>query len=138
MGHYTLFDTATQTYLGFEGSANKLYSYHGLTPYTLWNIIITADGTAEIVPHTDANRHIAYNIGSPRCACYTSSSKQFRTVKFYRPKTPTALTPLASDNALVTVYDLSGKVVRRHFSTQNLHRLPAGLYLVGGRKVLVK
>ena len=90
------------------------------------------------MPDTDVNRHIAYNIGSPRFACYTSGSNQFRAVKFYRPKTPTALTPLASDNALVTVYDLSGKVVRRHFSTQNLHRLPAGLYIVGGRKVLVK
>ena len=59
-------------------------------------------------------------------------------MKLYRPQTLTALTPLASESALVTVYDLSGKVVRRNFSAQNLHRLPAGIYIVGGRKVWVK
>ena len=137
-GNYTLLDMATTTYLGFEGSGNKLYSYPSLNDKTQWSITFNADGTVEIVPRLSSDRHIAYNTNNPRFACYTTSSNQFQAVKLYRPQTLTALTPLASESVLVTVYDLSGKVVRRNFSAQNLHRLPAGIYIVGGRKVWVK
>lgn len=136
---YTLYDATSNSYLGYEnGSKNKLQSYASLNGNTQWTITMNSDQTIRITPNTDNTRYIQYNAGSPRFACYIENLKQFYAVKLYKPSIPTAITTLTSGQSHIDVYNLNGQVVRRRYPANDLHRLPAGFYVIRGQKILVK
>lgn len=137
---FTLYSPADASYLSLTSDANKLNASDQATDDgAQWTLSIAGDGTATIANAQYAERTICYNASSPRFACYKSTSKQQPVALFVSTAT-TGLTDIKRDQqGYVSVTDLSGRVVRRSVDAQHaLQGLPAGIYVVGGRKVIVR
>mgnify|MGYP004450480125 FL=1 len=136
---YTLYDAQNNSYLGYTaGTKNKLESLSAPAANTLWSISIEGDGMARISPNTDKTRYIRYNSQNSRFACYSTNSL-VDDVKLYRMETPTAVQSISKPQSeWVDVYNLAGQRVKRRFSRSKLQQLPAGVYVIEGKKVLVK
>lgn len=138
-GNYLLKDTQTNEYLSYSGSKNTLTSTADATNDDVqWTIDVSGEGNAVIRPRSGSGRSICYNATSPRFACYASSSKQQPVSLFVRQTASSVSTVVAQRNAFVDVYDLNGRCVRRHVAAESLRHLPSGIYVVNGRKVLVR
>ena len=48
------------------------------------------------------------------------------------------IAPVMADQDPRNVYDLTGRLVRRQATATSTEQLPAGIYIRGGRKVVVK
>lgn len=141
-GAYTLYDSAEEVYLALTSNKNKLNSSATADDdYSQWSITIS-DGTASIYNNAYPSRLIQYNPSSPRFACYTGTQQD---VALYKNVTETA-TGIASvsdgattGTATVSVYSISGVLVRSDAArTAALVGLPKGVYIVEGRKVVVR
>ena len=86
------------------------------------------------------DRYRRYNSSAPRFACYTSS--QTLVALYVQNGTQSgiaALAPAAASSQTVNVYSADGRLVRRNVCHTNACTgLQSGIYIVGGRKVLVK
>ena len=95
---------------------------------------------AEIENNYYEDRYIRYNSSAPRFACYTSS--QTLVALYVQNGTQSgiaALAPAAASSQTVNVYSADGRLVRRNVCHANACTgLQSGIYIVGGRKVIVK
>lgn len=139
---WTLHDDTDGSYLALtDNNKNALQSATDPTEETThWTIAFTADGTAEITSVAFPERSICYNVSATRFAAYKASSNQRPVYLYGAKRTATGLTD-ARQNALhpQAVYDLTGRrVATLHTDGTADHSLPAGIYIVGGQKVLIK
>lgn len=139
-GAYTLYDAVEKVYLSLTKDDNKLYSSpNATTDNAKWSISFSG-ATAKIANNAYSNRAINYNSGSPRFACYKSTSGQ-KPVKLYKNVTPTGIGQVPAEvvNGQVTVYGLTGVALRKNVNrTEALKGLPRGIYIIGGRKYVVR
>ena len=131
---YTLYDATTATYLAINSNDNKL---HAGTDATLdaanWNISIDASGNAVIQSVKYDNRSIQYNASSPRFATYKSKQT---AVQLYKQVPPSGIHQvLTSSISSPTIYTLDGKPLS---GIRSLQQLPQGIYVINGKKVMVK
>ncbi len=139
---WTFLDDTDGSYLALTKSDNALHSASDPTEETAqWTISFNADGNAEITSVAYPDRSICYNVSSPRFAAYKASSKQKPVALYGGKRTATGLTNVTRDGQTTqAVYDFTGRRVAtlQNGSTATERSLPAGLYIVGGRKVLIK
>ena len=136
-GAYTLNDASSNKYLSISTNGNKLFSVDKCNDTdSHWNIQVDG-GIAHIQSVKYHERSIQYNSGSPRFAAYKSAQQ---SVALFKETVPTAIEcPVIAEDGTVSVYTLSGRLVRANMKkSEALKNLPSGLYLIGGRKVLVK
>lgn len=138
-GAWTFFDGVEVCYLGLTSSDNKL---HNLTSSdsndAQWNISISSDGIATIANRARSDRSIQYNASSPRFACYKSKQQ---AVSIYAKDTMVGIEHVegAAHRGNILVYSIEGRVAFVGTSWQEaLKKLPRGIYVVGGKKILVK
>lgn len=137
---WTLYDQVANVYLCLSSDANKLQSTDKAnTEDALWDITIANDGTAKIRSNKFDDRYINFNSSSPRFATYKSTSKQ-QPVSIYAQATSTAIATIKIDSqGAFSVYNTQGQLVRRAQTINAaLQQLPAGLYIINGKKVLIK
>ncbi len=131
---YTLYDIAAGTYLALTANDNKLHVGTDATQKSAnWNITFDASGNAVIRSVSYDNRTIQYNPSSPRFATYKSVQTP---VQLYKQAPPTAIQEILSASTQANlIFTLDGKPVG---TVSNLKALPKGIYVVNGKKVLVK
>ena len=137
-GSYTIYDTKSMAYLSLPSSDNALKIAESITgPTEQWTINIT-DGYAEICNNKYNTRTIRYNSGSPRFACYTSGQQP---VSLYKRNTTSSIGIV--DNECSTnsndIYSIDGRrvgvVKNGKVETSGLRK---GIYIIGGKKVIIK
>ena len=131
---YTLYDAAAGTYLSINSNDNKL---HAGTDATLeaanWTVAIDASGNAVIQSVKYTNRSIQYNPSSPRFATYKSKQT---AVQLYKQLPPSGIHQiLTSTTSVPTIYTLDGKPLS---GIRTAEQLPQGIYVINGKKVMVK
>ncbi len=136
-GEWTLYDAVGKTYLALSTDGNKLHSIASANESAQWSINFSSEGNAVITSNKYSNRCIEYNMSSPRFACYKASQQK---VYLYKSATATTITQIEkAHNGQVSVFTTNGTLIRTATSfkkaTQNL---PAGIYLINGKKVLLK
>ena len=114
-----------------SSSSNYLATKDALDANGSWTIVI-ADALATITAQGDKTRNILqYNASSPRFSCYKGTQE---AVNIYA-KSPMITTAIEesvkdeSENAEV-IYDLQGRRIKEITAP--------GIYIIGGKKVLVK
>ena len=136
--NYTIYDTKSMAYLSLPSSDNALKIAESITgPTEQWTINIT-DGYAEICNNKYNTRTIRYNSGSPRFACYTSGQQP---VSLYKRNTTSSIGIV--DNECSTnsndIYSIDGRrvgvVKNGKVETCDLRK---GIYIIGGKKVIIK
>ena len=138
-GAYTIYDTKSNVYLSLPSSDNALKTAETVTGATeQWTISIM-DGYADIQNNKYTNRTIRYNSGSPRFACYSSGQQP---VSLYKRKATSSIGVIDNDattNGSCVVYSVDGRRVGVYTNGQNITSgLRKGIYIIGGRKVVVK
>ncbi len=139
--HWTFFDAVEHTYLGLNTNGNKLNALASEdSDNAQWSINFTSTGMADIENNYYEGRYIRYNSSAPRFACYTST--QSLVALYVQNSAQTgiaALAPAAASSQTVNVYSADGRLVRRNVCHANACTgLQSGIYIVGGRKVIVK
>ena len=135
---YTLYDAANQGYLSLTSSSNKLYtSSTAESDDERWTISFSVDGTAIIRNVARDDRQIRYNAGSPRFACYTGSQQ---AVTLYRQQVSEGIAESGIlQPTTLRVLSLDGRLIRTATTpAAALRGLPAGIYIVGGQKYIVR
>ncbi|MGN0281325.1 MAG: endonuclease [Prevotella sp.] len=137
-GSYTIYDTKLNAYLSLPSSDNALKTAETATGANEeWTISIS-DGYAEIRNNGHATRTIRYNAGYPRFACYTSGQEP---VSLYKLNVSSSIDILDADepSRCSVIYSIDG---RRVGTTKNgdtaTDGLQRGVYIIGGKKLLVK
>ena len=138
---WTFFDAVEHTYLGLNTNGNKLNALASEdSDNAQWSINFTSTGMADIENNYYEGRFIRYNSSAPRFACYTST--QTLVALYVQNSAQTgiaALAPAAASSQTVNVYSADGRLVRRNVCHANACTgLQSGIYIVGGRKVIVK
>lgn len=140
-GHWTFFDAVEHTYLGLNTNGNKLNALASEdSDNAQWSINFTSTGMADIENNYYEGRYIRYNSSAPRFACYTSTQTLVALYVQNSAQTGIAtLAPAAASSQTVNVYSADGRLVRRNVCHANACTgLQSGIYIVGGRKVIVK
>lgn len=137
---WTFKDNTDGTYLALTAKKNKLHALdEDNGTQTRWTVTVSSDGTARIVNNAFTSYFMQYNASAPRFACYSSAQKD---VAIYCKTVPSAI-KVASDGKASAgdraVYDLQGRVVRTVTGgVPAFNGLPAGVYIYGGKKIVVK
>ena len=141
VGAYTLYDPVGKTYLAqIDESKNNIYDVG--TPgneMALWTIKF--DKGSATVKNKDNSRYIGYNFNYPRFSTYIKYSEYVSpSVQIYKHLLTDGVKPLQQDRRqLMDVYTLYGVKVRTARSiTDALEGLPQGIYIIGGRKFVVR
>lgn len=139
-GAYTFYDAVDKDYLALTSDGNKLQASTSTSAFNAqWTVTISG-GVATINNCQYKDREINYNKSNPRFACYKKTSNQ-QAVSLYRRTTSTGILtvkPSATDSR-VDVYTVSGTMVRRKVaSSVALKGLAKGVYVIGGKKYVVK
>lgn len=136
-GKWTFYDAVSKTYLALTADGNKLHSIAEANESAQWSISFSSDSNALIASNSYPNRYIEYNMSSPRFACYKASQQK---VYLYKSATPTAIAQIEkASNGTVKVFTTNGTLLRTVSSfSKAVQGLPAGIYLVNGKKVLIK
>ena len=111
-----------------SSSSNNLKTVSTLDANGSWTIAIS-DGLATITAQGSYTRNVLqYNTSSPRFSCYKGTQE---AVNIYaKSQTSTAVDEVKSQSGeMLEIYDLQGRKVETPSK---------GLYIIGGRKVLVK
>lgn len=133
-GAYTLYVAADKKYLSLASSSNALNtSAAATTTNAQWAISISG-GDAVISNQAYTDRYINYNSGSPRFACYKTTSGQL-PVQLYVCTTTSGIKGVVTDNENMPakVFNLKGQYVGD--TTDGLSK---GIYVVNGKKVVIK
>lgn len=133
-GAYALYDVAGKVYLISKTKKNVL---EGVTNKSAsWTITFSNDGNAEIKSNLSDNRFIFYNTQMARFATYTTTTQ--KPVQLYKfVKVVTGITNVENNTHKNKsgVYTLYGQKISNKAETSHL---PKGVYVVNGKKVLVK
>ena len=139
-GSYTLYDAAGSCYLALTSNGNKLHTSTQATEASAqWDI--TFQGDNAVISNCEYDdRSICYNSSSPRFACYKATSRQKAVALFKAHSQTTGIAGVATDgDGLTDVYTIDGRLVRHGVRADGaLSGLPAGLYVVGGVKGLLR
>lgn len=127
-GAYTLKDEVENNYLSYSGSKNKLFS-DDIADYDNQKWDITFNSGNAIIKNKGVNdRTIQYNKSAPRFACYSSGQQP---VQLYKGIAPTAIeNAVANENKSIAFYTVYGQRISKITKP--------GVYVINGRKVLVK
>lgn len=133
---YTFYDAVKKAYLGLTADNNKLHTIEQNTgDNTRWTISISNKGT-DITHVKYSGRDIMYNASSPRFATYNQSQQK---VVLYKKTVESHIEYVEAENGMVDVYTLDGRLFFKHISKDKaVQRLPKGLYIVGGVKMIIK
>ncbi len=138
--NYTFYDTADSVYIGLNSNGNALHQLTSNTEQGAHWTITLSNGVCDILNNGYEDRYLRYNNSSPRFACYTSG--QYPVVLYKRAATTGIVASqwLTSEREeQVSVYSIDG---RRVCSANNkkdaLRQLTKGIYIVNGRKMVVK
>ena len=131
------FNAGGQYLAAVSSGKNYLRSQASLTDDASWAVTIASDGAATIVSQGQYSKNsLQYNASSPRFSCYSSTQEK---VKIYVKKVGGVTSvPIifAGDNGTVDVYNLYGVCVKKGADASDpLQNLPAGMYIVNGKKV---
>ena len=123
-------------------AATSSSSNHVITTTTLnadasWKITIDGNALATIKAQGSYTRNtLQYNTSAPRFSCYKSGQK---SVNIYAKSPATTDIVAIEDGGMVDVYTITGVVVRKGVAPSDaLQDLPRGVYIVGGKKCLIK
>ena len=123
-------------------AATSSSSNHVITTTTLnadasWKITIDGNALATIKAQGSYARNtLQYNTSAPRFSCYKSGQK---SVNIYAKSPATTDIVDIEDGGTVDVYTITGVVVRKGVDPSDaLQDLPRGVYIVGGKKCLIK
>lgn len=137
---WSLFSGAEAVYLALTKNDNKLYTANNAESETSWwTIDISTEGKATIASVAYPSRSIQYNNSAPRFACY--ASQQGPVSLFRRLAQPTDIgnAAQAGHRGLISVYTLSGRLAALATSLKDaLRTLPAGIYVINGKKYYVR
>jgi hypothetical protein len=113
-----------------SSSSNYVVTASALDENGSWKITIGSDALATIQAQGDKTRNtLQYNTSAPRFSCYKSGQKPVNI--YAKSPVATGVEEVKSENGEVeTIYDLAGRKVKET-------SVP-GIYIVGGKKVLVK
>ncbi|MCR5077316.1 MAG: endonuclease [Prevotella sp.] len=133
-GAYQLYNEANNTYLTLTRNANSIMSDTDASAAgTKWAISFS-DGNATIMPELFPSRHIQYNTGSPRFACYTGSQKEVQLYKL--DAVASGIKAIQQQTGMDGyVYSISGQKVG---TFRDLFNLPKGIYIFNGKKYIVR
>lgn len=138
-GAWTFFDGVEVCYLALTGSENKLHNLAAATSKDAqWSISISAEGLATLSNNARPDRSIQYNASSPRFACYKSKQQP---VSIYAKKSTVGLEQSLTVVPAVSlaIYSIDGRWVGNASTwSEALKKLPRGMYIVGGKKILIR
>lgn len=137
-GNWTLTDNATDLYLALNRSENQLHTTdQPQSTNAQWTIDISSTGVATIRSVAYPKRSIQYNAQSPRFACYQSVQKE---ISLFRQTIVDGIAPTVQVRpGTVEVFTTDGRLVRSGVTLeQALDGLHPGIYIVGGKKVLIR
>lgn len=132
---WTIKDVVTGKYLGLTSNGNKLHALAAAErDEAHWSITFSGD-YAQISPKPYPARTIQYNSNAPRFACYSTTQNP---VMLFRQSVVDGIDTPTSTSHSYTVYTISGRYVRTaQTQSDALRHLPAGIYIVNGRKILI-
>lgn len=138
-GAYTFYDATEKCYLALTTDGNKLQSSTDATTNNAkWSVNISG-GTAMITSNAYSSRAIYYNNSSPRFACYNSSNSQTPVSLYKQTSTSGIQQPKVPTFGKVNVYSITGFKVRSNVNADiAIDGLPNGIYIVDGRKIVVR
>lgn len=137
-GAWTLYDQTAGTYLSHTSAKNKLFTSPTADEAAAqWTIDISSDGTAEIRNNKNTDYTIQYNASAPRFACYKSEQQPVSI--FSQQTSESVREALNVKSGQVDVYDVRGQLLKSASDSHTaLHGLPKGVYVVNGKKLLVR
>ena len=120
-----------------SSSSNYLKTVSALDENGSWTITIS-DALAKIIAQGSYSRNtLQYNTGSPRFSCYKSGQKDVTI--YAKSSIPTGIDVLETADEVVEVYSLTGTCLRHGVVRGNATEgLQPGIYIVGGKKVIVR
>ncbi len=120
-----------------SSSSNYLKTVSALDENGSWTITIS-DALAKITAQGSYSRNtLQYNTGSPRFSCYKSGQKDVTI--YAKSSIPTGIDVLETADEVVEVYSLTGTCLRHGVVRGNATEgLQPGIYIVGGKKVIVR
>lgn len=128
-----------------EGTAKVAVEFDAVPE---WAQLCDKSWTDKEFPSETSNegKTVTYTI-TPEFVTAVATDKEFiingggaNVVKVYYPsETESGIAGIAAEKKIVNVYDLAGRVVRRNVDSANaVNGLAKGIYIVNGKKVLVK
>lgn len=128
-----------------EGTAKVAVDFDAVPE---WAQLCDKSWTDKEFPKETSNdgKTVTYTI-TPEFVTAVATDKEFiingggaNVVKVYYPsETESGIAGIAAEKKIVNVYDLAGRVVRRNVDSANaVNGLAKGIYIVNGKKVLVK
>lgn len=140
-GEYTLYDPAAMNYISINSDANQLHTTTDATTDNAKWTIKFSKGTV-LIRNKAFDRGIYYNRSTPRFASYGGPSSYVAAAQLYKNTTATPTTIHAVTTTTgrgYNVYSVQGTMVRTCATYQDaVNSLPRGIYIVNGRKVVVK
>ena len=120
-----------------SSSSNYLKTVSALDENGSWTITIS-DALAKITAQGSYSRNtLQYNTGSPRFSCYKSGQKDVTI--YAKSSIPTGIDVLETADETVDVYSLTGTLLRPGVDSRNATEgLQPGIYIVGGKKLIVR
>lgn len=133
---YTLYDPSSSVYLSYTGSKNKLFGATSASANSeQWKITFN-NGYAHISPLSSTGRRIQYNVSAPRFVCYTGTQQE---VCLYKQESSTAIENIQSGSKTANIYSTDGRLVRQNADiTSGTKHLPKGVYIIDGKKIVVR
>lgn len=145
-GAYTLYDPVAGKYVALTSDKNQLHTVDAITAENAENAQWTIKfegGNAKVKNKKYPSRFIGYNVSNPRFATYATPSTYVQYTQLYKKVTGTSTNVEKNwkKNHVKTyhVYTPQGTKVRSARSYANaIKGLPTGVYVVNGRKLVVK
>ena len=143
-GAYTLYDPVAMNYIALTADANQLHTTATADEdYAKWSVkfekgLVSVKSNMQL----EKPRYIYYNKSNPRFAAYTGKSQYVSGVELYK-NTTTTPTSIASVTTKLGsgfyTYSIQGIMVRHASNYQDAtSNLPRGIYIVNGKKVVIK
>lgn len=120
-----------------SSSSNHLKTAAAIDANSSWKITIDSDALATIQAQGDKTRNIIqYNTSSPRFSCYTGSQKLVNV--YAKSPVQTTVAEIKSENCY-KIYSITGICYGESTEKEDvIGNLEKGIYIVGGKKFLVK
>ena len=133
---WTLLDEVDNVYLSLEVDKNKINTNQSATATSAqWTITLTG-GDTRIANVANNRREIRYNSSASRFSTYTQGQ---HPITLYVESPTTGVNTMSLNTNSVNVYDTTGRLILRNVNpTHTNFNLPAGIYIIGGRKIIVR